>query len=257
MLLIGGSLFAQNAQLDQFFQNHVDDPAFMTHYVDAEEIEQHLVVGSAETDALRPMLDDFESMAFLMFEGDDATRAAGFFNEVNSIVSRDAGLEDVISVRSDEMSMRASIRQTQENRLEEFVAVFQDDEDFILVLLRGDLELSNVKQYGEMFHLVPELFGDQMQSAERSEIPQIDVLSVDVSPNPSASQFQIAYMLNETQNLSWQIQDLSGRVLASEDSRLMHPGNYRISWEAPEAGVYQLIFQSESGKQTQQLMSVR
>ncbi len=84
-------------------------------------------------------------------------------------------------------------------------------------------------------------------------------------PNPFNSRVSVPYEIaDRAQNVSWNIYDLSGRVVKHSRPEVMNPGEHKISWDCVDdsgrevpAGLYLLALWADGVRETKRLVFVK
>ena len=90
------------------------------------------------------------------------------------------------------------------------------------------------------------------------ENEQGEINAMQVYPNPITSLATISFFLEQKENISMKLFDMTGRIIVILADRTFEKGENEIVWNASElnAGIYFLQFQSEERVQTKRLIVV-
>lgn len=262
-LLFPLSLSAQVASLDALFDKYSHQENFDYQYIDADYLQDAFpVCQDAEAververeDKFSNMLEQFEGLSVLIWHGDEAGKPTRLYEEASGVIRADSEYEELLAISGDELSVRGLIRESSPGVISELVVVARETDNYVLVQLQGNLELSKAFQYTK---LLSELHYTEEEEVEASvKIPSEGITSVEIWPNPSAAQFNVQYHLTEAANMQYMVLDATGRIVYQSTNELIPAGTHTRTWTAPGTGLYTLVMQTGSQRASYRLVSTR
>lgn len=234
--LLSPTLTAQNFPLQEFIEQHKNDPGVSHAFLskDLFEVTTKSKLNNETWNGLHQVVKNLGSLHILA--ADSIPKALDYYKEVMAIIP-DHEFDELLTVRHDSENVRIWAK-SEEGLVTDLVLLVGSAREFVLVCFAGNLELGNIGALAELFE------AKEVEQLTKASI----AVSVDfsISPNPSQGEFMLSYFEEQDSPASIIIMDQSGRLVTN--LILSGASSQQIILPDLSSGTYWLQLKTKQGK---------
>ncbi len=141
--ILGVALYAQTSALDQFFNDHQDDPDFTVVNISPKMFQMlaHIDIDDPESAEIMQLVKGIKSLRILVKDEGDGTK---LYDDAFSRISKN-GFEELLTVRDQGENVRFMVKEgNNPNIISQLVLLVGGANDFVLLDLTGIIDLKTV-----------------------------------------------------------------------------------------------------------------
>ena len=234
--LFSPTLFAQNAPIQGFIEQHKNESGFIHAFLskDLFEMATQTELKNEDWNGLHNVVKNIGSLSILA--ADSIQNAPQLYKEAKALIPSES-FDELLAVRDGSDNVRIWVK-SEENVVTDLVLLVGAREEFVLVCFSGKLELGNLSELAQLFEA-----GKVEQLARTSERLSIEF---GMSPNPSRDQFTLSYSDEQDPPSQLSMLDQNGRQILS--IRLSETPTQTVVLPDIAAGVYWVQVKTRGGK---------
>lgn len=141
--------FAQNVQIDQFFQKYEGQPGFTSVLV-TEKLFALAASAVGDDPELQNVVDGIKGIRILVFENSETNvKSAEYYKEFMSTVST-AQFEELMTVNSEGDKVKFYGKMKGDNILSEMLLVCDADGEFVMISIVGDINMDEISKLSDI-----------------------------------------------------------------------------------------------------------
>jgi len=234
--LLSPTLSAQNFPLQEFIEQHQNDPGFTHAFLskDLFEVTTKSELSDETWNGLHQVVRNLGGLRILA--ADSIPKALDYYKEVMAIIP-DHEFDELLTVRHERENVRIWSK-SEDDLVTDLVLLVGSDQEFVLVCFAGNLELGNIAALADLFEV------KQVEQLTKTS----SAVSIDfsISPNPSQGELMLNYFEEQDSPASLIIMDQSGRMVAN--LILSGASSQQIILPDLSSGIYWLQLKTKQGK---------
>lgn len=252
------SLYAQENAIDKYFKTHYENPAFDKFEVTERtfDLVEEIETDDAEEQRVLSALANIDGIKVLANK--ETTIGDEYYQEAMDKLLPDADYADLVVVETDGDQVRFMIRENEEG-IQEFVAIINTDNSFVIASLYGTIDVSSLSRmmevmkngggnwlenfnnlHGEKITITPTV---QQQNSTISKV-SINDIQLNIFPNPATNYINIATENGMTTKMNVGVYSLMGKEIQTVGNVSLP---HKMELNDLPSGTYFLRITDESG----------
>ena len=260
MTVFSLSIFAQQNAIDKYFKTHYDNPAFDKFEVTEKtfDLVAEMETEDAEEQRVLTALANIEGIKVLANK--ETAIGLEYYQEAMDKLIPDAAYEDLVVVETEGNHVRFMIRENEEG-IQEFVAVVQADQSFVIASLHGTIDVASLSKMMEVMkngggewlgnfnnlHSEEIIIGQPtVQQENSSTLSKVSIndISLNIYPNPATDYINIATEKGVASKMKVGFYSLLGKEIQTVGEVDLP---YKMDLKTLPGGTYFLRITDESG----------
>ena len=236
ILLLATSVFAQQADLNGFIDQHKTDPGFTFAYLskDLFEVASKSQIEAKDWAKVHNVVKNVGSLRILV--GDSITDGHALYREARNLVPTDE-FDELLSVRDGSDNVRIWAKEA-ESVVSDLVLLVGSSDEFVLICFTGQLELGNLMDLVQLF--------DAESTVQLAKTTQAVSIDFSIGPNPNSGTFNLTYSDAQDAPTLLTVCDQNGRLMTTKN--LAESATQQVTLSDLSTGTYWVQVKTKQGK---------